>query len=144
MGIVDAKKKAAAKSKGGKTGIKEVKKHMKGGSKVTVSAKAASVKKKTYPTKAEVLPRGKMPKDTLDGTNPPAVNYLQGVIYTCQTQKKFRGLRVRGNPYTEKSASWINQTKAALQGTQKAIIIIMIIIHIILFIQVAFHFSRLE
>ena len=113
MGIVDAKKKAAAKSKGGKTGIKEVKKHMKGGSKVTVSAKAASVKKKTYPTTAEVLPRGKMPKDTLDGTNPSAVNYLQGVIYTCQTQKKFRGLRVRGNPYTEKSASWINQTKAA-------------------------------
>ena len=55
MGIVDAKKKAAAKSKGGKTGIKEVKKHMKGGSKVTVSAKAASVKKKTYPTTAEVL-----------------------------------------------------------------------------------------
>ena len=113
-------KKAMKKSKGGKpkstekaTGIKEVKKHMKGGSKVTVSAKAASVKKKTYPTTAEVLPRGKMPKDTLDGTNPPAVNYLQGVIYTCQTQKKFRGLRVRGNPYTEKSASWIIQTKAA-------------------------------
>ena len=120
MGIVETKKKAMGKSKGGKpkstekaTGIKEVKKHMKRGSKVTVSAKAASVKKKTYPTKAEVLPRGKMPKDTLDGTNPPAVNYLQGVIYTCQTQKKFRGLRVRGNPYTEKSASWINQTKAA-------------------------------
>ena len=118
MGIVETK--AMEKSKGGKpkstekaTGIKEVKKHMKGGSKVTVSAKAASVKKKTYPTKAEVLPRGKMPKDTLDGTNPPAVNYLQGVIYTCQTQKKFRGLRVRGNPYTEKAASWKCQTKAA-------------------------------
>ena len=31
MDKVEAKKKAAAKSKGGKTGIKEVKKHMKGG-----------------------------------------------------------------------------------------------------------------
>ena len=114
MDKVEAKKKAAAKSKGGTTGIKEVKKHMKGGR--TASAKAASAtkkKKNTYPKTAEVLPKGKMPKDTLDGTNPPAVNYLQGVIYTCQTQKKFRGLRVRGNPYTEKSASWINQTKAA-------------------------------
>ena len=61
MGIVETKK-SCEKRKGGKpkstekaTGIKEVKKHMKGGSKVTVSAKAASVKKKTYPTTAEVL-----------------------------------------------------------------------------------------
>ena len=102
MGIVEAKKKAA-KGKGGKP--KSTEKGQK--------AMAASVKRKTYPTTAEVLPKGKMPKDTLDGTNPPPVNYLQGVIYTCQTQKKFRGLRVRGNPYTEKTASWINQTKAA-------------------------------
>ena len=55
MGIVDAKKKAAAKSKGGKTGIKEVKKHMKGGIAKKTYPTTAEVKKKTYPTTAEVL-----------------------------------------------------------------------------------------
>ena len=55
MDKVEAKKKAAAKSKGGTTGIKEVKKHMKGGIAKKTYPTTAEVKKKTYPTTAEVL-----------------------------------------------------------------------------------------
>ena len=69
-------------------------------------------KKVTLPTTAEIKPKGKMPKDTHDGSNPAPVQYLKGVVYTVQKDKKFRGLRIRGNPYTEANSSWKTQSEA--------------------------------
>ena len=69
-------------------------------------------KKVTLPTTAEIKPKGKMPKDTPDGSNPAKVDYLKGVAYTVQKDKRFRGLTIRGNPYTETSSSWKTQSKA--------------------------------
>ena len=39
-------------------------------------------------------------------TNPPAVHYKQGVIYTAIKARKFRAIKVRGNYLTEASAGW--------------------------------------
>ena len=41
-----------------------------------------------------------------DGKNPKRVNYKGGCIYTSFKAKKFRALKVRGDNYTEASASW--------------------------------------
>ena len=68
-------------------------------------------KKVALPTTAEIKPEGKMPKDTADGSNPLRVDYLKGVVYIVQKDKKFRGLRIRGNPYTETNSSWKTQSK---------------------------------
>ena len=74
--------------------------------KAKVVKKTTSKTKRKYPTHVEVMPKGKMPKMPGGDNNPPAVHYLQGVIYTVAKEKKFRGLKIRGNPYTETSASW--------------------------------------
>ena len=61
MGIVDAKKKAAAKSKGGKTGIKEVKKaHERGYSKEDLSNNSRSQEEDLSNNSRSPIPRGKM------------------------------------------------------------------------------------
>ena len=44
-----------------------------------------------------------MPKD--DATTKP-IWYNGGIVYTVHKSKKFRALRVRGDNYTESSASW--------------------------------------
>ena len=41
-----------------------------------------------------------------DGKNPKRVNYKGGCIYAPFKAKKFRALKVRGDNYTEASASW--------------------------------------
>ena len=65
----------------------------------------------TLPTTAEMKPKGKMPKDTHDGSNPSTVQYLKGVVYTVQKDREFRGLKIRGNPDTETNSSWKTQSK---------------------------------
>ena len=53
-----------------------------------------------------------MPKDVADGcTNPAAVHYNGGVIYTVQKNKCFRALRTRGDKYTETTKSWGKKLK---------------------------------
>ena len=47
-----------------------------------------------------------MPADTKDGSNPAPVPFLTGIIYTQQKKHKFRGLRVKGDSYTEASSTW--------------------------------------
>lgn len=47
-----------------------------------------------------------MPKLSPDGSNPEPVRYNGGIIYTAQSKKKFRALKVRGDAYTEASAAW--------------------------------------
>ena len=47
-----------------------------------------------------------MPPDTPDGSNPPPVPYLKGVVYTEQNHKKFRGLKIKGDRNTESSSTW--------------------------------------
>ena len=47
-----------------------------------------------------------MPADTKDGSNPSPVPFLSGIIYTEQKRHKFRGLRVKGDRYTEASSTW--------------------------------------
>ena len=47
-----------------------------------------------------------MPADTKDGSNPPPVPCLNGVIYTEQNNHKFRGLKIRGDKNTETSSTW--------------------------------------
>ena len=47
-----------------------------------------------------------MPADTKDGSNPAPVPFLSGIIYTQQKLHKFRGLRVKGDRYTEASSTW--------------------------------------
>ena len=44
-----------------------------------------------------------MPKDT---ANAKPVRYWGGIIYTASKARKFRALKVRGDNYTEASASW--------------------------------------
>jgi hypothetical protein len=54
-----------------------------------------------------------MPADTKDGSNPAPVPFLSGIIYTQQKLHKFRGLRVKGDRYTEASSTWgSKRTKA--------------------------------
>ena len=57
----------------------------------------------------------KMPLLPRDGSSPAPVKYWGGIIYTARASKKFRALRVKGNAYTEASASWGGEkpTKAA-------------------------------
>ena len=47
-----------------------------------------------------------MPSLPKDGSNPKPVNYWGGIIYTARAAKKFRALKVKGDTYTEASASW--------------------------------------
>ena len=59
----------------------------------------------------------KMPPDTADGSNPKPVAFIKGVIYTEQNHKKFRGLKIRGDRYTETSSTWgTKRTKAEAWG----------------------------
>ena len=57
----------------------------------------------------------KMPLLPRDGSSPTPVKYWGGIIYTARASKKFRALKVKGNAYTEASASWGREkpTKAA-------------------------------
>ena len=58
-----------------------------------------------------------MPPDTPDGSNPSPVPFLQGVIYTEQNHKKFRGLKIKGDRNTESSSTWgTRRTKAEAWG----------------------------
>ena len=41
-----------------------------------------------------------------DGSSPKPIKYWGGIIYTAAKAKKFRALRVRGDRWTEASASW--------------------------------------
>ena len=81
---------------------------------------AVKVEKKVMPAAAKVeiveVPVAKivkaMPKDVADGcTNPAAVHYNGGVIYTVQKNKCFRALRTRGDKYTETTKSWGKKLK---------------------------------
>ena len=47
-----------------------------------------------------------MPADTKDGSNPAPVPFLSGIIYTDLKRHKFRGLKVKGDRYTEASSTW--------------------------------------
>ena len=47
-----------------------------------------------------------MPADTKDGSNPSPVPFLSGIIYTDLKRHKFRGLKVKGDRYTEASSTW--------------------------------------
>lgn len=47
-----------------------------------------------------------MPSLPKDGSNPKPVQYWGGIIYTARAAKKFRALKVKGDTYTEASASW--------------------------------------
>ena len=64
-----------------------------------------------------------MPALPKDGSSPKPVKYWGGIIYTAAKAKKFRALKVRGNPYTEASASWGGDkpTKEAWTKCVKAI-----------------------
>ena len=54
-------------------------------------------------------------------TNPQAVNYKQGVIYTSIKTRRFRALTTRGDTYTEKSAGWGKDETVAWSKCIKAI-----------------------
>ena len=64
-----------------------------------------------------------MPTLPKDGSSPKPVKYWGGVIYTAAKAKKFRALKVRGDAYTEASASWGGDkpTKEAWAKCVKAI-----------------------
>ena len=64
-----------------------------------------------------------MPKLPSDGSSPKPVKYWGGIIYTAAKAKKFRALKVRGDAYTEASASWGGDkpSKAAWVKCVKAI-----------------------
>ena len=47
-----------------------------------------------------------MPSLPKDGSNPRPVQYWGGIVYTARAAKKFRALKVKGDTYTEASASW--------------------------------------
>jgi len=47
-----------------------------------------------------------MPKPADGDSNPTPVHYKGGVVYTVVKSKLFRALAVRGDRYTERSASW--------------------------------------
>jgi hypothetical protein len=51
-----------------------------------------------------------MPKAST-GSNPPAVNYKKGVIYTSIKAKRFRALLVRGDKWQERSSAWGTKAK---------------------------------
>jgi hypothetical protein len=51
-----------------------------------------------------------MPK-AITGSNPPAVNYKKGVIYTSIKAKRFRALLVRGDKWQERSSAWGTKAK---------------------------------
>ena len=57
-------------------------------------------------TMPDITQRPAMPPDTTDGSNPAPVPFLRGIIYTQQKKHKFRGLRVKGDRYTEASCTW--------------------------------------
>ena len=79
--------------------------------KVAAAPKAAAAGERIE-TKKTII--AAMPSDTVDGTNPKPVLYCSGVIYIVQSQKKIRGLRLRGDAYTEISKVWgTKRTKAA-------------------------------
>lgn len=48
----------------------------------------------------------KMPSLPKDGTNPAAVHYKGGVIYTSRKARSFRALTIRHDKYSEKNRSW--------------------------------------
>ena len=63
-----------------------------------------------------------MPK-AITGSNPPAVNYKKGVIYTSIKAKRFRALLVRGDKWQERSSAWGTKAKdkKEARATWKAI-----------------------
>ena len=71
---------------------------------VTKVAKAKSVASPKVVSPGEIYKS--IPADTTPGTNPAPIWYRQGIIYTVQGEKKFRGLRVRGDKNTGKSSQW--------------------------------------
>ena len=48
----------------------------------------------------------KMPALPKDGSNPAAVHYKGGVIYTSRKARSFRALTIRHDKYSEKNRSW--------------------------------------
>ena len=117
-----AAKKAAAKATAAAA------KHAPGKSGTAKSEPTTSVKaekpvkaevKSLKPVKAEVAEISSkkkclqaIPKDCKSG-NPSPVYYNGGVIYTSQSNKKFKTLTVATDKYTERSTSWGNvRTKA--------------------------------
>ena len=79
----------------------------KGGSKAKKEGSKKTPKmKKEYIEVARKMIKKSMPKLPKDGSNPPAVHYNNGVIYTSRNQRKFRALTTRGDAYSEKGALW--------------------------------------
>ena len=101
-----AEAKAKRKQKVMKAGT--TKKAMKSRARKAMKSIATSIKDekaavKEVPAKHIMKSIPKLPKD---GSNPPAVQFAGGVIYTCASLKKFRGLKVRGDAYTEVAKTW--------------------------------------
>ena len=77
--------------------------------KAEAAEKQANAKKKKNEgtgTMPDIKQKPAMPADTKDGSNPAPVEFLSGIIYTEQKRHKFRGLRVKGDRYTEASSTW--------------------------------------
>ena len=106
----------AKKGKSKKVKVKKVKVKKEG------SKKTPKVKPEIVEVARKMIKKS-MPKLPKDGSNPPAVHYNHGVIYTSRNQKKFRALTTRGDVYTEKSAAWGSKkpTAVAWEKAYKAI-----------------------
>ena len=76
--------------------------------KAEAAEKQANAKKKNEGkgNMPDIKKKPAMPADTKDGSNPAPVPFLSGIIYTDLKRHKFRGLKVKGDRYTEASSTW--------------------------------------
>ena len=75
---------------------------------------AASKKTRSVEDYPKKLPN--MPKLPSDGSNPAPVQYWVALSTRQETPKRFRALKIRGDAYTEASASWGGDSPARMPG----------------------------